>query len=167
MGPCIRYNSSRGGYGVDSLRKTTNRETRRRLIARNVAQIACQVGLNRMNRRCAAALALVGWYLMSPLIDYDNGKVLVDAPLKFWTQEGSFDTAAECNAARKKDFAFMMALEQKDAVKSEAERDRDDSRADAEFKWKPGTAKRNRGIGLRVAEDAKCIASDDPRLKEK
>jgi len=122
--------------------------------------------MTRMKLRHAAALALVGWYLMSPLIDYDNGKVLVDAPLKFWTQEGSFDTAKECGAQRKKDYEWMFDWEIKESAKSEAQRDRDDTRTDAESKWKPGTARKNRGIGLRAAEEAKCIASDDPRLKE-
>ena len=109
---------------------------------------------------------MAGWYLMTPLVDHENGKVVVEAPLKFWTQQDSCDTAAECKAQAKKDFDWMMAMAQKEAAKSEATRDREDARSDEEFKRQPGTAQKNRGVGLRAAEEAKCIASDDPRLKE-
>jgi hypothetical protein len=116
--------------------------------------------------RCSVAMVVAGWYLMTPLIDHDNGKVMVEAPLHFWTQDGSFDTAKGCDAQRGKDFQWMMNMERKESAKSDEQRERDDARSDAEFKWKPGTARKNRGIGLRAAEEAKCIATDDPRLKE-
>jgi hypothetical protein len=47
-----------------------------------------------MKARHAAALALVGWYLMTPPILLkcpDEG-----APLSRWTVEEAFDTAREC-----------------------------------------------------------------------
>lgn len=43
-----------------------------------------------INFRHAAAFALVGWYLMIP-----PGKEFM-APLGYWVQEVSFDTAKEC-----------------------------------------------------------------------
>jgi hypothetical protein len=43
--------------------------------------------------RRAAALALVGWYLMLPLVR--DGKVR-DIPISEWVHIDSFDTAAEC-----------------------------------------------------------------------
>ena len=50
-----------------------------------------------MTLRHAAALALVGWYLMSPPFDASLKKPDLDAPLAKWSQIGSFDTAQECN----------------------------------------------------------------------
>jgi hypothetical protein len=52
-----------------------------------------------MNLRHAAALALVGWYLMVPPFTAQRaGPVDVDdqAPLSKWTIAGSFDTAEQC-----------------------------------------------------------------------
>jgi len=45
----------------------------------------------------AAALALVGWYLMAPPMYLPTYDVDVDAPLSKWKIVGSFDTADECN----------------------------------------------------------------------
>jgi hypothetical protein len=102
--------------------------------------------------RHAAALALVGWYLLVPpqtpvkgghIYDEDKNGNLVnersappellrgatmvhpEAPLAEWAQAGAFDTATACEVAR----------------------------------FKLGTS------GMR--DLAKCIASDDPRLKGK
>ena len=47
-----------------------------------------------MKIRHAAALALVGWYLLVPLPG-DPG-----APISLWSQIGSYDTAKECTAAQ-------------------------------------------------------------------
>jgi hypothetical protein len=47
-----------------------------------------------MNFRHAAALALVGWYLLVPLPRHP------EAPLSLWTQIGSYDTAKECTDAQ-------------------------------------------------------------------
>jgi hypothetical protein len=43
-----------------------------------------------MNLRHAAALALVGWYLMVP------SKKDPNAPIRDWGHYGSYDTAKEC-----------------------------------------------------------------------
>jgi len=54
----------------------------------------------------AVALALVGWYLMIPPIEFgsqaitSNVHVSSDAPFSKWEMSGSFDTAKECDAAR-------------------------------------------------------------------
>lgn len=49
-----------------------------------------------MKPRHAAALALVGWYLMTPPL-YKDGELDEKAPLKEWTIINSFDTATECS----------------------------------------------------------------------
>jgi hypothetical protein len=48
-----------------------------------------------MKSRHAAALALVGWYLMAPPLY--KGEVEEKAPLKKWTVLQSFGTVAECS----------------------------------------------------------------------
>ena len=48
-----------------------------------------------MKPRHAAALALVGWYLMMPPLGSD-GRPDDSAPLPQWKIRGSFDTAAGC-----------------------------------------------------------------------
>jgi hypothetical protein len=47
----------------------------------------------------AAALALVGWYLMAPPVHAPNHKVDFHAPLAKWTILGSFDKAEDCEMA--------------------------------------------------------------------
>jgi hypothetical protein len=49
----------------------------------------------RVTRRHAAALALLGWYLMIP--PDDEGRILPDAPLSTWVKSGSYDRAVECD----------------------------------------------------------------------
>jgi len=50
----------------------------------------------------AAALALVGWYLMGPpLTSPDSDKYETQAPLSRWETIASFDTAAQCTARLK------------------------------------------------------------------
>lgn len=55
-----------------------------------------------MNLRHATALALVGWYLMTPPIQGNSDTDIhlhVDAPLLKWNNESSHDTASECQEA--------------------------------------------------------------------
>jgi hypothetical protein len=88
-----------------------------------------------MNLRHAAALALVGWYLMQPPTHRgaDGKSVFEDAlPLTTWKQIAAYDTAKECQAQ-------IEHMETLPAKMSEVE----------------------------GAEFMRCIASDDPRLKEK
>lgn len=90
-----------------------------------------------MKLRHAAALALVGWYLMvPPLIANPNpttgGQLEVSAPLSKWEIVRSFDTAAECNEARQRTAASGVG------------------NAEAQRLWQ---------------KYATCIASDDPRLR--
>ena len=50
-----------------------------------------------MNPRHAAALALVGWLMMTPPTARD-GKILYNAPLADWEHERGGDTEAQCRA---------------------------------------------------------------------
>jgi hypothetical protein len=88
--------------------------------------------------RHAAALALVGWYLMAPAAyPAKNGMWRWDAaaPLSRWKLVKSFDSAVQCEAE---------LLERQRGAKME-----------------------NKASVRNFVESFQCIASDDPRLREK
>ena len=104
--------------------------------------------------RCcsAAALALVGWYLMLPplrppqSVRWSDGKAHFDqlppAPLSQWTIVDSFDSARECRKGRDKllNDRVLFGSSPKITVNDE--------------------------IRIEQVYNARCIASDDPRLKK-
>ena len=107
-----------------------------------------------MNPRHAAALALVGWYLMIP--PGANNGLPFDAPISQWRHIGSLDSAAECER-------ILTKL-------------RNDSSAETKPEIKAWHAKYDDVHTGRVlhalavektTKAAQCIASDDPRLKGK
>ncbi len=97
-----------------------------------------------MNLRRAAALALVGWYLMlppnQPLPPYAP---LTNVPLSRWSISSAYDAADDCNAAQ-------------NAVVTKGNRERP--------KQKYGSVDWGVSVALVYAQ---CVATDDPRLKEK
>jgi hypothetical protein len=134
-----------------------------------------------MTSRHAAALALVGWYLMVPPFKHSwtgdvqywmglvpgllpSGQTSVpivdrctpDAPLWEWTQFDEYETLSECKSgqekAQNKTRAQIESAEKalqetvKDAGPSKAEKLRNEEEVDC-------------------ALYAKCISTDDPRLK--
>src|SRR5262249_24600360 len=94
-----------------------------------------------MNLRHAAALALVGWYLMVPT-PYGSADLHYEPnlPLSKWTAFESFETADACGKARYD-------------MQRKTEKDRPDQL----------TVK---GRMAFLAGEAQCIATDDPRLAE-
>jgi len=110
---------------------------------------------------CAAyANAAGGWYLMEPPIDHDHGKALYEAPIAYWTQEGSFDSATQCEKGLSENFQWFARAK----PLSEKQQERSEADFDAMMKWAPGTMRKSRGMGQAAALAARCIASDDPRL---
>jgi len=95
-----------------------------------------------MNLRHAAALALVGWYLMVPPLDSANmTQVNAGALLSEWHSMKSYSSKKDC------------------------EKERDEKRAaGARGLHSPSQTKRVMATAL---SSAQCVASDDPRLKEK
>ncbi len=94
-----------------------------------------------MKPRHTAALALIGWYLMVPPRASDHRTFIFDAPLREWSIMGSYDSAKECA---------------------------NDRTAQLDF-WANDAAK---GLPYRAAtldslEHSVCIATDDPRPKDK
>ena len=108
-----------------------------------------------MNLRHAAALALVGWYLITPPIESCigafSGGSCEQTPLPRWQIRTTSDSLAECEKIKAEWIEKgRMYLGESDA--------------------------RSRTPGSRVLSDeaeymtyieATCIATDDPRLKEK
>ena len=106
-----------------------------------------------MNLRHAAALALVGWYLMfpPPAMNTKDSVVDVDAPVGKWTIWASYDAVKDCEAERSKKQQEFLRLFQ-EALRSEKDPRNPSPRMLSIFL-----------TGNMMA----CIATDDPRLKEK
>ena len=96
-----------------------------------------------MSPRHAAALALVGWYLMiPPVIEKAGGyEADFDAPLARWAVNTPFDSASECGAVN-----GGLVLQQK--------RQMDKARSHS-LDW---------AIAQSMVT-SQCISTDDPRLK--
>jgi hypothetical protein len=88
-----------------------------------------------MKPRHAAALALIGWYLMLPPVDRNN-RVLDNLPIGKWDAVDSYDVASDCRDANLDFFRRVKDLPYTN--------------------WQ-----RARVLSMQ------CIATDDPRLKEK
>jgi hypothetical protein len=98
-----------------------------------------------MNPRHTAVLALVGWYLMTPPpLFHSRPDVDLDAPLGKWTVYEALDSAKECEADRSATFHL----------------------ANQKVLGDPTDDPKLRAIRDQLAA-SQCIATDDPRLKEK
>jgi hypothetical protein len=96
--------------------------------------------------RHIAALALVVWYLMMPP-SYWSKTNPRNAPLKEWTLFGRYDSAQECSDERSK----MIRVQSMALLSDLAE----------------GVSDANRPSLSLDFRHAQCIASGNPRLKEK
>jgi hypothetical protein len=92
-----------------------------------------------MTQRDALALVLVGWYLMVPPTK-DANQIDPSVPLPRWLVLRAFDTADACNEAQDQLRYRVSRLNLRVPVASAASE---------------------------AAEFSQCIATDDPRLKEK
>jgi hypothetical protein len=102
-----------------------------------------------MNRRHAAALALVGWYLMvPPIYKIARGQYELDrdAPLTEWINTKGFDSADDCDEGKSLNIKQTSNLLRMTFPKR------------GNFSTDPN---------WRRAFYGQCIATDDPRLKEK
>jgi hypothetical protein len=105
-----------------------------------------------MNPRHAAALALVGWYLMAPPVRQPKREpAYVDehAAYRDWKTLHDFRTADECEAGRAR-------------AKSDAE----NGKLTAFDGGYAGVLDVDPAPWLAQQIEAECIATDDPRLKE-
>jgi hypothetical protein len=107
-----------------------------------------------MKLRHAAALALIGWYLMMPPLD-DVHNPVSGAPLSTWVQGRSFDSSDDCKMT-------LSALRQRVANLTPEQQRQLEQEGTAEYGHGPhGTFAQFRA---RV-ELEQCIAADDARLK--
>ena len=105
-----------------------------------------------MKPRHAAALALVGWYLMMPPFT-ERHEINTDAPLTKWERLDSYSSAGDCAADR--------SILLRDSQNKSKAADLAESTALRQGKvW-------DRTLAIARLEASRCIASDDPRLKEK
>ena len=93
-----------------------------------------------MKPRHAAALALVGWYLMVPPMAGNHTDT--SAPLGIWRVTGSYDAAIDCRK--------VLEDSTRDAIKALQD---------------PHLLPFTRQASLQFLDGA-CVATDDPRLKE-
>ena len=91
-----------------------------------------------MNLRHAAALALVGWYLMMPPLDQDTRDWNTAAPFSEWTTIKSFHSKKDCRVDTHEALEAYRIQHFRDATPT------------PEYE----------GI-------LRCVANNDPRLKEK
>jgi hypothetical protein len=105
-----------------------------------------------MKYRHSAVLALVGWYLMLPPVNDDN-KVIVDAPLWKWNQSAGFDSASECER-------ILHAAVNTPMTPAEYQRVLTATRKAHRIPLSRSE------MDIRAAA-ARCVSTDDPRLKEK
>ena len=114
-----------------------------------------------MSPRGAAAIALVGWYLLTPPVlqsaPGQPSKVLpLSTPIAKWTVTEVFDTADSCNSARHKH--YQEGSDNLDKMKTDA--------GHSFLQNKPDEAAEFIALG-NAFMNAVCVATDDPRLKEK
>ncbi len=91
-----------------------------------------------MNLRHAAALALVGWYLMVPPMDLATHKLNPDARFSAWHNFGSYDHASACSSDREEQLNFW---------------------------FRKGSLSEGERLTVEGLQYSQCIATDDPRLK--
>ena len=107
-----------------------------------------------MNLRHAAALALVGWYLMVPPERYfelsfepNSSRMLIPPPFdRTWRVKATFNSANDCAVAREK-HETDVSLAVKSAI--------------------PKRYETHPNLSSPIDDGALCIATDDPRLKKK
>jgi hypothetical protein len=119
-----------------------------------------------MNFRHAAALALVGWYLMLPPVDIPSGRYVEEAPIASWRKLVEYDTFTKCENRRQNDLRFYFSSLNW-AKPDNREVERFDAMIDSENGWPSGTTRKIDAHMLQGYVSRRCIATDDPRLKSK
>jgi hypothetical protein len=115
-----------------------------------------------MNLRHAAALALIGWYLMAPPLSKD-GKPNLSAPLSQWNQTGGFDSAKACD--NKRESRRKLAAEALNEVQQEMEALPPSNRPLSQSAPKVYQDDVFASTFAVLVAASRCIATDDPRLK--
>lgn len=105
-----------------------------------------------MKCRHAAALTLVGWYLMIPPINNKSDEfTAITIPLNYWYNLEQYDSAEQCQA--------RASVLQSTGAREENESDTELLKMGL---FKTADAARTWAMSI---HNARCFASDDPRLK--
>jgi hypothetical protein len=112
----------------------------------------------------AAALALAGWYLMVPTVERNkNGDWAVTATSQ-WNTLAVFDSAAECDRSQK----YVLDRSRQELIRQyHATGTSSDSLVKSATAHATTTEALDRIEVIVCKLETSCIASDDPRLKEK
>ena len=107
-----------------------------------------------MKPRHAAALALVGWYLMMPPVSADTDRAFIDSqtPIWQWQIRGTFDSAIDCAKAREKSQRAWRDSEERNLESA--------AKMDANLNKKSVAA-------FEAARRIKCVSVDDWRASRK
>jgi hypothetical protein len=97
-----------------------------------------------MKPRHAAALAMVGWYLLYPPWNAEKGREDPGLPLNRWYQVATFDSSADCEARKMKVLEVLEDLE-----KQTHDLDGQEIAASMRMRF----------------HQARCVSADDPQLK--
>jgi len=134
------------------------------MVSKAPSRATCGINL-RMTLRHAAVLALVGWALMVPPL-IDSSGVATQEPLSKWTSLGTFDSAEECDRGRIDEMTRReRAAEQGEPRQSD--RGRIDEMTRRERVAEEGEQGETINQSLLAIQNAQCVATDDPRLREK
>jgi hypothetical protein len=127
------------------------------LFGREGAKVLMAVNGRRAHNRHApmtfhhaAALALVGWYLMTPPLDA-GGLPDDHAPISSWHNEQSFDSAQDCEQGK------VTVLENRIEGLKQLEK--------MQTRPAPQLFEQNLRWTRGVFAASKCVGTDDPRLK--
>ncbi|MFZ2063594.1 MAG: hypothetical protein WAU82_21485 [Candidatus Binatus sp.] len=118
-----------------------------------------------MKPRHAAALALVGWYLMTPQFNLE-GKFDTSLPLSKWMMTGPVASQQECEHRRLRSFKLL----DDPAIRKQLKPDIPKLRAEAARRWPnqkfPAETEKDYFDSIRKSfELSQCVSDDDPRLK--
>jgi hypothetical protein len=115
-----------------------------------------------MKARHAAALALIGWYLMVPLQTIRNQRWAIDrdAPLSKWEINGSFDSVKECQREK----IAQSEEVRKEALKAVKEISGSEFSQGFSAAIPPWAVMAD--LIWQQSGAAVCVATDDPRLNK-
>jgi len=123
-----------------------------------------------MKPRHAAALALVGWYLVWPHTLPNSTEPNLSLPLSQWARRGPLPSKSDCEDTRSSGLRRNDDPAQREEVKKQLPR----LRAEIQREWPnqkmPPDSYFDKDYWddlRRMMKASRCIASDDPRLKEK
>jgi hypothetical protein len=130
-----------------------------------------------MKLRHAAALTLVGWYLLAPLPQISptthlpTSQADLNVPFRYWMHWSSFDSAKKCEVERQRQirlyFQNHAKFQKEQSVQQEEAFEKGLDHAENRPTGWNHALHGSYGFGVTSALSAQCIGTDDPRLEDK